>query len=145
MRDIVHVEIHAAQETVAELFSDPARSTGWMEDLERYEPITGAPGFPGSTYRLISKSGNMGFLATVVSRELPNYVNLVLESPAVHVSINAAFERAPSGATRLVSTEDFRFKSVLGKLTSVFAKPAIHAAHQKQMDAFKRFAEDTRR
>jgi hypothetical protein len=141
MRDVVHVEIRAPQETVAELFSDPAQSTGWMEDLERYEPITGAPGFPGSTYRLVSKSGNMDFVATVVSRELPNHVNLVLESPVVHVSIDAAFKRAPSGATRLVSTEDFRFKSFFGKLTSVFAKPAIHAAHQKQMDAFKRFAE----
>jgi len=141
MRDVVDVEIHAPQETVAELFSDPTQSTGWMEDLERYEPITGAPGFPGSTYRLVSRSGKMDFVGTVVSRELPNHVNLVLESPAVQVSIDAAFERAPSGATRLVSTEDFRFKSLLGKFTSVFAKPAIHAAHQKQMDAFKRFAE----
>jgi len=141
MRDVVDVEIHAPQETVAELFSDPTQSTGWMEDLERYEPITGAPGFPGSTYRLVSRSGKMDFVGTVVSRELPNRVNLVLESAAVQVSIDAAFERAPSGATRLVSTEDFRFKSLLGKFTSVFAKPAIHAAHQKQMDAFKRFAE----
>jgi polyketide cyclase/dehydrase/lipid transport protein len=141
MRDVVDVEIRAPKETVAELFSDPTQSTGWMEDLERYEPITGAPGFPGSTYRLVSKSGKMDFVGTVVSRELPNRVNLVLESAAVQVSIDAAFERAPSGATRLVSTEDFRFKSLLGKFTSVFAKPAIHAAHQKQMDAFKRFAE----
>jgi len=141
MRDVVEVEIRAPQETVAELFSDPTQSTGWMEDLVRYEPITGAPGFPGSTYRLLSKSGRMDFVATVVSRELPNRVALVLESPSLLVSIDAAFTRAPSGATRLVSTEDFRFKRLLGKLTSVFAKPAIHAAHQNQMDAFKRFVE----
>ena len=141
MRDVVEVEIRAPQETVAELFSDPTQNTGWMDDLERYEPITGAPGLPGSSYRLVSKSGKMDFVARVVSRELPNRVNLVLESSSLLVSIDAAFERTPSGATRLVSAEDFRFKSLIGRLTSVFAKPAIHAAHQKQMNAFKRFAE----
>jgi hypothetical protein len=141
MRDVIDVEIRAPLETVAELFSDPTQSVKWMEDLERYEPITGAPGLPGSTYRLLSRSGKMDFVATVVSRDLPHQVRLELESPGVVVSIEAAFARVSSGATRLVSREDFRFKSLFGKLTSPFAKPGIHAAHRRQIDAFKRFAE----
>jgi len=145
MRDVVDVEIRAPRETVAQLFSDPAQNVEWMDDVERYEPISGAQGFPGSTYRLVSKTGGrMDFLATVVARDLPDRMRLELDSPSVSVTVDTTFELSPSGATRLVSTEDFRFKTLLGKLRSVFVKPVIHAAHQKHMDAFKRFAEDAR-
>ena len=72
MKDIVVVEIDAPQERVAALYADPENTTKWMDDVERYEPLSGEQGMPGSTYRLIPKQGSMVFTATVVKRNLPS-------------------------------------------------------------------------
>jgi hypothetical protein len=42
----------ASRDAVAGLFADPMNSPKWMDDIDRCEPISGTPGFPGSTYRL---------------------------------------------------------------------------------------------
>jgi hypothetical protein len=58
MRSTVVVDINAPQEQVAALSADPSSSTKWMEDVERYEPVSGEQGTPGSTYRLIEARFN---------------------------------------------------------------------------------------
>jgi hypothetical protein len=140
MRDVVEVEIAAPREVVAERYSDPANSPKWMADLKSYEPISGEQGAVGSTYRLLTTK-DMDFVATVVARDLPNSVELTLDSPGVTVSIDTKFVTLPSGGTRLVSTENFRFKSILGKASGLFARRGIRSAHYQQMEAFKRFVE----
>jgi len=42
----------------------------------------------------------------------------------------------------LVSEEQFRFKSALGRLLGLLAQPLIRRAHRRHMVSFKRFAED---
>jgi len=69
-------------------------------------------------------------------------VSLLLDSDSVTVSIDVEFARLPPGSTRLVSTEVFRFKGLLGKVTGLFARRSIHSVHRQQMEAFKRFAEN---
>ena len=140
MRSVVVIEIDGALDVVASLFGDPRNSTLWMDDLERYEPLTGEPGAPGSTYRLISTNG-MSFLATVVSREFPGHLRLLLESDEADVSVDAELSRLPSGATRLVSTEEFLFKGVASKAMGLLAMSAIKSAHRRHLESFKRFAE----
>ena len=76
MRSVVDLEINVARERLAALFADPGNSTKWMDDLQKYQPISGEPGMPGSTYRLVPKKGKMVLLATVISRKLPNEVRL---------------------------------------------------------------------
>jgi len=144
MKDIVTVEIDAPQTTVAELFADPRNNPKWMEDLKSYEPLSGEPGTPGSTYRLAQRNGDLTFTATVIVRDLPDEVRLALDSPSVAVSIRTTFDER-GRHTQLVSTERFRFKGPFGPLFGWLAKRSIHRAHSRQMRAFKRYVENDRR
>ena len=140
MKDTVVVRINGPLERVAELLADPSKNTSWMDDLERYEPLSGEQGMPGSTYRLIPRKGSLVFTATVVERKLPRELRLRLEASSVAVDVYATLSTLANGQTRLVSEEEFEFKG-LAKLFSVFARPAIRKAHRQHMEAFKQFAE----
>jgi hypothetical protein len=141
MKSIVELDINLPQEKLAALFTDPTKSTAWMDDIQRYEPVRGQPGTPGSQYRLVPKKGSMVFLATVVSRDLPNESRLRLEASNVVVSITARFDAESRDRTRLVSEEVFEFKGLLSKIFGLLATPVIKRAHRQHMAAFKRFAE----
>ena len=134
------VRISGPLEKVAELFADPSKSTAWMDDLERYEPLSGQQGMPGSTYRLIPRKGSMVFTATVLERKLPHELRLKLEAANVTVDVHSTLSTIATGQTRLVSEEEFEFKG-LAKIFSLFARPAIRKAHRHHMEAFKQFAE----
>ena len=141
MKSIVELEIHRSQESVATLFADPENNPKWMDDLDRYEPLSGEPGMPGSRYRLVPKKGEMVFVATVVSRDLPGEIRLRLDASNVTVSITARFLSVSANKTRLVSEEEFKFKGLVGKVVGFFAQASIRKAHRNHMEAFKRFAE----
>jgi hypothetical protein len=141
VKSTVEVNIDLPQRRLAALFADPTFSTKWMDDIERYEPVSGQPGAPGSKYRLVPKDGNMVFVATVIANDLPNESRLVLEAPNVTVAITARYVAVSPHASRLVSEEVFTFKSLAGKIMGLFAGPAIRKVHRRHMEAFKRFAE----
>jgi len=141
MESVVELEINVAQPKLAELFADPRNNPLWMDDLQRIEPISGQLGFPGSTYRLVPKSGPFTFVATVVTRELPNRLALTLEAKSVSVSIHATLERLSDTRTKLISHETFKFKGILSKVLGLFSGKAIRAAHSHHMEGFKWFAE----
>ena len=50
MKNKVVIYINAPQRRVASLFADPSNSTKWMDHVDRYEPISGTQGTPGSKY-----------------------------------------------------------------------------------------------
>jgi hypothetical protein len=141
MTSVIELEINVPQGRLALLFADPENSTKWMDDLERYEAISGDPGMPGSKYRLVPKTGKMIFVATVISRQLPNESRLSLDASNVVVSVTGRFVALSSERTRLISEEVFRFKGPLNKVFGFFAQRAIKHAHRHHMEAFKRFAE----
>lgn len=141
MQSLVELEIGVEQARLAELFADPQNNTRWMDDLERVEPISGQLGQPGSRYRLVPRRGSLVFMATVVTRNLPGELSLMLEAPTASVSVKARLEKLSGSRTRLVSEETFRFHGVLWKLLGFFSKRAIRSAHRGHMEAFKRFAE----
>lgn len=141
MKDTVVVDINAPLEEVAALHANPATNTKWMDDVERYEPLSGEQGMPGSTYRLVPKQGSMVFTATVVNRNLPNALRLSLDASNVTVDVQAILSTLADGRTRLVSEEEFKFKGLWSRVFSLFARPAIRKAHRKHIEAFKRFAE----
>jgi Polyketide cyclase / dehydrase and lipid transport len=141
MKSHIEIEVHRPQAQVATLMADPRLSTKWMDDLERVEPISGELGMPGSKYRLVPKRGKMVFVATVVSRDLPNESRVTLDSPSVSVSVNVIYRAVAPDRTILVSEEVFRFKGVLQRIVGFFASAAIRKAHRKHIEAFKHFAE----
>jgi hypothetical protein len=142
VKDTIVVDIDAPQDEVAALFADPANNLQWMHDIERYEPVSGAPGAPGSTYRLIPKHGSMVFTATVLSSNLPNELRLRLDASNAAVHVLATLSALPGNRTRLVSDEEFAFKSIVGSIFGVIARRAIRNAHREHIEAFKRFAEE---
>jgi uncharacterized protein YndB with AHSA1/START domain len=141
MKSVIELEIAGPRPRVAELFASPENSPRWMDDLGRYEAISGTPGMPGSRYRLVPKKGSMTFVATVTARELPRRIQVELDSPTVTVSVTGTFDELSPGRTRLVSEEVFRFKGLFSKAFGLLARPAIRRAHRRHMEGFKRFAE----
>src|SRR2546423_12815923 len=91
MKSTVALDIDVPQQRLATLFADPTLNTKWMKDVERYEPLSGQPGAPGSTYRLVPKEGDMVFVATVISNDLPNESRLRLEASGFTVAITARY------------------------------------------------------
>ena len=140
MRSVIELDINGPQERVAAIYADPHNSTKWMDDLQRFEPISGVPGMPGSTYRLVPKTGNMVLVATVISRT-PTEVRLKLDGAGVAVAVTGRFAALSSGRTRLISEEVFSFKGLFHKLLGLVARSTIRKAHRRHMEAFKRFAE----
>ena len=125
MKSIVVVDIHAPRDEVANLFADPSNNAKWMDEIERYEPVSGEQGIPGSIFRLVPKCGSMLFTATVVSRALPNEFRLSLDSSTVTVEVRGTLSTLPNGHTRLVSEEVFNFKSIWNKAFGLMAQPVI--------------------
>jgi hypothetical protein len=141
MKSVLEFDIQAPRDKVAELFADPANNPNWMNDLDRCEPIGGSPGMPGSTYRMVPKKGDMVFVATVLSRDLPQEVRLRLDGKGVVVSITDRFRATSPGVTTMYSEEEFRFKTWFSRLFGFVAQRSIRNAHRRHMESFKHFAE----
>jgi hypothetical protein len=143
VKSTVIVDVDAPPKEVANLFADPSVNTKWMLDIERYEPVSGKQGMPGSVYRLIPKRGSMLFTATVVKR-FPDQIELNLEAENVTVEVHGTTKSLADGRTRLISKENFKFKGVWNKAYGVLSSPAIRKAHRQHIHAFKKFAEQQR-
>jgi len=141
MRSIVELDIDAPLARVAALYANPELSTEWMDDIERYEPISGEPGAPGSRYRLVPRKGSMLFVATVIARDLPNEARIRLDAPQVTVFVTGRLAALSPDRTRLVSEEVFHFKGLLHGVLGFLARGAIKKAHRRHMEAFKHFVE----
>jgi hypothetical protein len=140
MKDVIAIEIERPPAEVSALMTDPRQNTRWMDDIARVEPVSGELGTPGSRYRLVPKKGNRVFVATIVSSG-PNEARLSLEAPQMSVEVITMFRPAGDGRTNLISDQTFAFQGMIAKAFGVFARWAIHKAHRRHMEAFKRFAE----
>jgi uncharacterized protein YndB with AHSA1/START domain len=145
MKSLVELDIQAPCDEVAALFADPANLPKWMHDLERYEPIQGMQGTPGSRYRMVPKSGDMVFVATVLSRSLPEQVILRLDGKNIVVLVTDRFIATSPGSTRMVSEEEFRFTTLFSWLFGFVAQHSIRKAHRQHIESFKQFAEQENR
>jgi hypothetical protein len=141
MKSVVEIDINLRQAKLAELFADPSNNPKWMDDIERIEPISGELGEPGSVYRLVPKRGQLVFVATVVTRELPSESRLSLDAPSVSVLVMGKLLKLSEEKTKLISEQTFRFKGAFNKVFSFLARGAIKKAHRRHMESFKRFAE----
>jgi hypothetical protein len=140
VKSTVVIDVDAPAKEVASLFANPSINVQWMHEIERYEPISGKQGMPGSVYRLIPKTGTMLLTATVVKR-FPDQLYLNLEADNVTVEVHGTIKTLENGRTRLISKENFKFKGVWNKVYGTLAHPAIHSVHRRHIKAFKAFAE----
>ncbi len=139
MKSIFETEINIPQAKLAEFYANPENNVKWMDDLERCEYISGKVGMPGSKYRFIPKKGTMVFTATVLTRDIPNELQLILESPTVDVLVTAKFIALSPEKTKFISEEVFTFKGFFNKAFGFLAKGAIKKAHHKHMEDLKKY------
>ena len=145
MKSIVELDIQAPCEEVAALFADPANLPKWMRDLARYEPVQGMQGTPGSSYRMVPRTGDMVFVATVLSQRLPDQVILRLDGKNIVVLVTDRFIATSPRSTRMVSEEEFRFTTLFSWLFGFVAQHSIRKAHRQHIESFKAFAEQRAR
>jgi hypothetical protein len=143
MKSIFETEINVPRAKLAEFYANPQNNVKWMEDLERSEYISGELGMPGSKYRFIPKKGTMVFTATVITRDIPNELQLILESPTVDVLVTAKFIVLSPEKTKFISEEVFTFKGFFNKAFGFLAKGAVTKAHHKHMEDFKKVVTST--
>ena len=137
MKSIFETEINVPHIKLAEFYANPENNVKWMVDLERCEFISGELGTPGSKYKFIPKKGNMVFVATVISKDLPNESKLILESKNVDVLVTAKFIAISPERTKFISEEIFTFKGLFNKAFGFLAKGLVKKAHHKHMKDFK--------
>ncbi len=125
MKSVVELEIAVPQAKLAELFADPSNNLQWMHDVERIEPLSGKLGEPGSTYRLVPKRGSLIFVATVVARDLPTELRLLLDAPSASVSVTGTFRKVADHKTKLRSEETFTFKGAFNTIFGFLAQGKI--------------------
>ena len=90
---------------------------------------------------MVPKTGDMVFVATVLSRNLSDEMRLRLDGKRVIVLVTDQFRATAPAVTKMLSVEEFRFKSVFGRLFGFIAQRSIRNAHRTHMESFKQFAE----
>ena len=141
----VEVAIRCPLADVAELLANPVNYQKWMDDLDRCEPATGELGLPGSTFRLIPKDRRERlFVATVLTRELPAEVSLILRADDVEVTVVARMSAIDENRTKLVHNELFALKGMGDAPVPEASQNAMRGAHRHHVMALKAFAERNR-
>lgn len=141
MKSVVKLDIEASQDALADLIFDPKASPRWMDDVQRVEPLGGKLGMQGSRYRLVPKDQGAGFVATVVARQPPARLRLVLDAPSVSVAVSTQLIKLSARRTRLVSEQTFRFNGAFSTVYGFLARRAIRRNHRRHMESLKQVAE----
>src|SRR5688572_6949927 len=140
MKHSVEVNIAAPRSKVVALFDEPANLMKWMPDLVRFEPISGPPGQPGATSRLVYRARKKEFelMETVTVRKLPDEFSGTYASSMGTTFITNRF--IDNGATtRWIVDTEFKSTGVMKVLTFLMGG-VIRAQNRKMVDAFKTFA-----
>jgi hypothetical protein len=141
MKSVVKLDIEASQDELAELIFDPKASSRWMDDVQRVEPLGGKLGMQGSRYRLVPKDPGPGFVATVVARQPPAKLRLVLDAPRVSIAVSTQLIKLSARRTRLVSEQTFRFNGAFSAVYGFLARRAIRRNHRRHLESLKQVVE----
>lgn len=142
MKYTTDITIDLPRARVVELFDDPDNLKKWQKGLQSFEPLSGTPGQPGATSRLVyEQSGRtIEMIETVTSRNLPDEFSGTYEAKGVYnVVSNRLYEDGPN-RTRLVTENEFHFSGLMALIA-----PFMSGTFKKQMltlmQDFKKFAE----
>lgn len=141
MKSVVKVDVDASADAIAAVLADPKSSPKWMDDVKRVEGVSGRTGSVGSRFRLVPKQGSRVFVATVTARDLPTRYRLSLEAPDLTVAVANQLIKLSNRRTRLISEEEFRFKSAFSRAFGFVTRMAIRRTHQRRMIALKHYVE----
>jgi hypothetical protein len=136
-------EINAPRERVAELAGNPENRKHWMEGLESDEPLSGTPGTPGATSRLVFKTGkvHITMIGTLLARNLPEELSERFEASNMVTRATTRFVVLAPHKTRYISEQAFHFKGPFNTLVGWLLQREFKNQTLRHMENFKRFAE----
>ena len=133
--------INAPQQKIAELLANPANNPKWMVNLESFAPLSGKPGDIGATYELRFKSGNMTFKTTTTKRDLPNELQISMDSQMVHILTVARLKAISPTSTQYIFEQDFQFKGFFNKLMGKMVGGTLRKQQEKDVAGLKAYLE----
>jgi uncharacterized membrane protein len=142
MKYTVEIEIESPVEKVVELFDNPDNMNKWMDGLQSFEHLSGAPGQPGAKSRLKFKMGKreIEMIETITVRDLPKEFSGIYETKGVYNSVKSSFSPLPGNKTRYSSEQEFQFSGFM-KIMAFLMPGAFKKESVKYLAAFKKFVE----
>ena len=139
-RDIV---IELPRDRVIELFMDRDNMPKWQTGLKSFEHVSGEPGQPGETSRLVyeHRGQDVEMIETVTSQSLPDELAGTYETEGVWNFINNRFVEEGPDRTRWIAETEFRFSDWKMLLMSIVMRFAFTGQTKKALRDFKTFAE----
>lgn len=127
---------------VIALFDNPDNMSKWMEGLQSFEHISGAPGQPGAKSKLKFKMGNkeIEMIETIVVRDLPTEFSGTYEAKGVFNVVKNRFEKLSDTKTKYITENEFRFNGFM-KIMGLLMPKAFKKQSLKYMKDFKNFVE----
>jgi len=136
------ITVNVPRSRFIELFDDPENLKLWQPGLLSFEAVSGTPGEPGATSRLLYKQGRgtMEMVETVTHRELPDAFDGTYDAKGVHNICKNEFHDVDGTATRWVAHNTFEFSGFM-KLVGLLFGSMFPRQNLKTMNEFKAFAE----
>lgn len=129
-----------------ELFDNPDNMRHWQPELVSFTPLSGTPGHPGSTSKLVYKMGSrtVEMIETVTVRDLPQEFSGTYDAKGVHNIISNRFTSTGNDgtSTHWAMTSEFQCKGFM-RLMTWLMPGAFKKQTLKFMQNFKNFAERT--
>ncbi len=143
MKYKVDIEIDLPRDEVIKLFDSSDNCFKWQEGLQSFDPISGEPGQPGATARLVFQMGKrtIEMIETITSRNLPDEFSGTYDAEGVHNVVSNRFIELGPNKTKWESENEFHFSGFM-RLIGFFMKSAFPKQSLKYMQDFKAFAED---
>ena len=142
MRYKTEVTINLPRERVIELFDSFENLKKWQDGLVSYEPISGEPGTPGATTRLLYDMGRrrMQMIETIITRDLPEEFSATYDASGVHNIVRNYFYDEGE-TTRWALDSEFQFRSYMRIMRLFIPGSKFREQTRSSMESFKRFAE----
>ena len=143
MKYSISLEVDLPRSKVIELYVDPRNWAQWQQSLVRYETISGTERGQGSKIKIINRFGkrDVEILETVESSNLPEEFICTYEAQGAWNRVVNRFAEISPEKTLWEFDAEFRCRGML-KLLSMIMPGMFKEASQKEMHAFKRFAEE---
>jgi hypothetical protein len=137
-----HIDIDLPRERMVALFDDPDNLVKWQRGLQSFEHLSGEPGQPGATSRLVFQMGKrrLEMVETITRRELPDAFDGTYDAKGVHNIAENRFTELGPERTRWTARNVFEMKGPM-KLVGLLAPGTFRKQSMKYMEDFKAFAE----
>ena len=137
------ITVNLPRQRMIELFDSFENLKLWQEGLESIEHLSGEPGQPGATTRLVYDMGRrrMTMIETITARSMPDEFSGTYDAPGVHNIVRNRFYDEGE-TTRWTMETEFQFRGLMRLMQLIMPESRFRKQTRSSMEAFKRFAEN---